>query len=49
MPLITLITRIVYIIRPYFDYKDRIFEFYLLYTFVYLGSNRFAISFLKFG
>jgi hypothetical protein len=49
MPLTTLIARITYILRPYFCYKGRIFEFCLLRTFVYLGSSRFAIFFLRFG
>jgi hypothetical protein len=49
MPLATLVAYIAYIVRPYFCYKGRIFEFYLLRTFVYLGSSRFAVFFPEFG
>jgi hypothetical protein len=49
MSLTTLIVRIAYIVRPYFCYKGRIFGFCLLRIFVYLGSSKFAVFFLRFG
>jgi hypothetical protein len=49
MPLMTLVAYIAYIVRPYFYNKGRIFGFCLLRTFIYSGSSRFTISFLRFG